>query len=173
MAKPVDIGVNTQFGTRVIRASRLKLAPELVKCLVIMAVGVLMIRIDPAGLLGLVGWLVLLFFGLVATLHAIRLVRPRALELDAQGFTLGVLLNGPARKMLWRDIDRFFVYRPPESRRKMIGYRIAPASRQDSGLEAEADGFEADAALLHEWPGSPEKMVETLNAYRRWALGTA
>lgn len=173
MAKPVDIGVNTQFGTRVIRASRLKLAPELVKSLVIMAVGVLMIRINPAGLLGLAGWLVLLFFGLGATLYVIRLVRPRALELDAQGFTFGTLFNRSPRKMLWREIDRFFVYRPPDSRSKMIGYRIAPASRQDLGLEAEADDFEADAALLDEWPGSPEKMVETLNAYRRWALGTA
>lgn len=170
MAKPVDVGVDTRVGPRTIKASRFKASLQLVMSLVFVAVGLMMVRINPVGLIGLAGWLVLLFFGPSAAILVVLLVRRRSLELDAKGFTLrGGLIRLP-RKVLWRDIEPFFLYRLPKGG-KMIGYKFVPASRKEMALER-ADSLEADDAMIDEWPRSPEKMVEDLNAYRHWALGT-
>ncbi|PVM92208.1 hypothetical protein DDF62_03395 [Caulobacter radicis] len=173
MAKPVDVGVDTRLRPRTIKASRFKALLQLAITLVFVAVAALVVWVDPVGLIGLVGWLMLLFFGLAAALPILLLVRRRSLELDADGFTLrGGSIRFP-RKVLWRDIEPLFVYRLPERGGKMIGYRFLPAARKELGLERAADGLEVDEAMLDEWTRSPEKMVEDLNAYRRWALGTA
>jgi hypothetical protein len=171
MAKPVDVSVDTRVGPRTIKASLFKASLQLVMSLVFVAVGLMIVRIDPVGLMGLAGWLVLLFSGLGAAIFVVLLVRRRSLELDAKGFTLrGGLIRFP-RKVLWRDIEPFFLYRLPKGG-KMIGYKFVPASRKEMALERAADSLEADDAMLDEWPRSPEKMVEELNAYRHWAHGT-
>jgi hypothetical protein len=172
MAKPVDVGVDTRFGSRTIKASCFKASLQLVMSLVLVAVGVMMVRIDPVGLMGLVGWPILLFSGLSAAIFVVLLLRRRSLELDARGFMLrGGLIRFP-RKVLWRDIEPFFLYRLPKGG-KMIGYKFVPASRKEMGLERAADSLEADDTMIDEWRRSPEQMVEDLNAYRHWALGTA
>lgn len=173
MAKPVDVGVDTRFGPRTITASRLKASLRLAMYLPFVAVAVLVVWVDPVGLIGLAGWLMLLLFGGAAALSILSLVRRRCIELDADGFTVrGGSIRFP-RKVLWRDIEPLFVYRLPEGGGKMIGYRFLPAARQELGLERAGDGLEVDEAMLDEWKRAPEKMVEDLNAYRRWALGTA
>jgi hypothetical protein len=172
MAKPVDVGVDTSVEPRTIKASRFKASLELVVSLVFVAVGAMMVRINPVGLMGLAGWVVLLFFGLGSAIFVMSLVSRRSLELDAKGFTLRGGLNRFPRKVLWRDIEPFFLYRLPKGS-KMIGYKFVPAVREEMALERAADNLEADDAMLDEWPGSPEKMVEDLNAYRHRALGTA
>ncbi|WP_165185151.1 hypothetical protein [Caulobacter soli] len=167
MAKPIDVGVNTRVGPRTIEASRLKLWLYLAISLVFVAIGVMMVQ-DPSA--GLKGWLVLLFFGLGVAAFVVLLVRPQVLDLDTQGFTLrGGFVRSP-KTVLWRDVERFFVYRLPRGG-KMIGYMLEPAARKDTALNRIARSFGADGALPKGWPGSPEKMVEDLNAYRLWALG--
>lgn len=167
MAKPVDVGVTTRVGPRTIEASRLKMSLYLAGSLVFVAIGVAMVR-DPST--GLKGWLALVFFALCAASFTWMLMRPQVLELDAKGFTVrGGFIRSP-KTVLWRDVERFFVYRLPKGG-KMIGYTLEPAARKDTAMARMARSFGADGALPKGWPGSAEKMVENLNAYRLWARG--
>lgn len=112
------------------------------------------------------------FFGLCSLIFAWLLIRPQRLVLDSQGFTLeGGLVRNP-KKVYWRDIDEFLVYRLPRAG-KMIGYNYKPGVRQDSALARITRKFGADAALPKGWPMSPEKMVAELNTWRLQAAGVA
>jgi hypothetical protein len=165
MAKAAEIGVTTRVGPRTIEASRAKAWLYFLGSLVFVAGGLWMVQ-DPskAG-----GWFVLLFFGACAVVFAIMLVRPQVLILDASGFMVsGGLVRSP-RKVLWRDVRGFHVYRLPKGG-KMIGYFLEPSVRKDTAMAKINRGLGADGALPKGWPGSPEKMVEDLNAYRLWAL---
>ncbi len=167
MAKPIDVGVSPRVGPRTIESSRLKASLSLLGSLVFVAIGVMMVR-DP--LVSTKGWLALLFFGVCAAAFAVLLFRPQVLILDKDGFMVsGGFVRSP-RKVLWRDVEGFFVYRLPRGG-KMIGYNLQPAARKQTALGKIARSFGADGALPKGWPGSPEKMAEDLNAYRLWALG--
>jgi hypothetical protein len=109
------------------------------------------------------------FFGLCALVFAWRLVRPQRLLLDREGFTLlGGLARSP-RKVAWRDLDGFFVYRLSRGT-KMIGYNYRPGAREVPRLARFSRPFGADGALPMGWKQSPEAMVAQLNAYRAGAL---
>lgn len=167
MGKPIDVGISTQVGPRTIEASRLKMSLYLAGSLVFFALAVWMVR-DPST--GWKGWLALGFVTLCVASFTWMLVRPQVLELDAKGFTVGGGFVRSPKKVLWRDVESFFVYKLPRGG-KMIGYNLVPAARKATALGRIARSFGADGALPKGWPGSPEKMVEDLNAYRLWALG--
>ncbi len=167
MAKPIDVGVSTRVGPRTIESSRLKASLSLLGSLVFVAIGVMMVR-DP--LVSTKGWLALVFFGVCAAAFAVLLFRPQVLILDKDGFMIsGGFVRSP-KKVLWRDVEGFFVYRLPRGG-KMIGYNLQPAARKQTALSKIARSFGADGALPKGWPGSAEKMADELNAYRLWALG--
>lgn len=167
MSKPLDVGVTTRVGPRTIEASRVKAWLYLLGSLAFVAGGLLMVRERSAGA---GGWLALLFFGACAVVFVIMLIRPLTLTLDANGFMVsGGLVRSP-RKVLWRDMQGFHIYRLPRGG-KMIGYYLEPSARKDTAMAKITRSFGGDGALPEGWPGSPEKMVEDLNAYRLWALG--
>jgi hypothetical protein len=134
--------------------------------LAFVAGGVLIVR-DPSS--GAGGWLCMTFFGLCAVVFAIQLIRPQVLTLDIDGFTLDGGLVWSPKTVLWRDVQGFFVYRLPRGG-KMIGYNWEPGAKKDTAARRLVRAFGADGALPKGWPGSPEQMVEDLNAYRLWAL---
>ena len=114
-------------------------------------------------------WLTLIFFGLGAIVFAWLLVRPQRLILDAEGFTVaGGLVRAP-RRTGWAEVDHFFVYRLSRGG-KMIGYNYAQGARPASALRDLGRRFGADGAISKGFPGSPERLVEELNAYRARAL---
>ena len=114
-------------------------------------------------------WLCGGLFGLGALVFVASLVRPQRLLLDGDGFVqFGGMTRSP-RRVAWRDVDRFFVYRLRRGG-KMIGYDLAEHARPDSYLGDMARHFGADGALPKTLPGSPESIVADLNAYRAAAL---
>lgn len=114
-------------------------------------------------------WLAGAFFGLCSVVFAFLLVRPQRLLLTPTGFTVaGGLVRSP-KQILWRDVSPLFVYRLARGG-KMIGYNFAPGARKDSTLIRVNRFAGAEGALPKGWPGSPERMVERINAYRAQAL---
>jgi len=140
MGKPVDVGVGTRLGPRTIEVSRLKISLYLVMALVFVVGGAAMTQ-DPSA--SVMGWLCVLFFGLGGAVFIMLLIRPQALDLDADGFTLrGGFVRSP-KKVLWRDVEGFFVYRLPKGG-KMIGYNLRPAARKDTVLQKLSSSLGAD-----------------------------
>lgn len=118
-------------------------------------------------------WALLVGLGLLGALSVMLvwlLIRPYRLLLDREGFTLaGGLIRFP-KKIPWREVDAFFVYRGTRGG-KRIGYNYLPGALKDSGLARLGRVLGADGALPKGWTLSPEKMVAELDAYRRQALG--
>ena len=100
------------------------------------------------------------FFGICAVVFCWLLIRPQRLTLDPEGFRMsGGLVRSPKR-IAWRSIEPFFVYRLPRGG-KMIGFNFQPEAKPNRTLEG---------SLPKLWPGSPDQLVEELNAYRKQAL---
>jgi hypothetical protein len=112
----------------------------------------------------------LFFLGSVGV--ALQLFWPLHLLLDEEGFTLkGGFIRSPKR-VLWRDVDHFFVFEysipaPLPVSVKRIAYNYKPGLRKPHLV---GDPF--DGKLPNLWPKGPEDMVDELNAYRlgdgRW-----
>jgi len=110
------------------------------------------------------------FFGLCAALFVGLLINPQRLVLDHEGFTiLGGFVRSP-KKIQWRDIDGFFVYRLPRGG-KMIGFNYKAGASPRPRLARFNRAFGAEGALPKGWPQSPEALAAQLNAYRAQALG--
>jgi len=153
-----------------VTGSRRKLLLYLFGSLVFVLGGIFMVQ-DPSADAGW-AWSSLAFFGLCALVFICLLVRPQFLLLDGEGFTVGGGLVWSPKKILWRDVQGFFVYKP--SRRvMMIGFNFEPGVRKHTPLDRFAATFGAEGALPSGWPGRPEKMVEKLNAYRQRAIAQA
>ncbi|MEW5686254.1 MAG: hypothetical protein AB1942_15165 [Pseudomonadota bacterium] len=109
------------------------------------------------------------FFGLCTVVFAWLLFRPQRLVLAPTGFMVaGGLIRSP-KQILWREVSPLFVYRIPRGG-KAIGYNFAPGARKDSALIRVNRLMGAEGGLPNGWPGSPERMVERINAYRARAL---
>ena len=105
------------------------------------------------------------FFGLCAVAFICMLVRPQRLLLDDEGFAIvGGLVRSP-KKVYWRDVGEFFVYRLPFGP-KAIGFNYKPGATRLPSLIKLNRRFGADAAFPTIWTVSPERMVEDLNAHR-------
>ncbi len=107
---------------------------------------------------------VLAFFGLCAVVFAAVLIRPERLVLDDEGFTRRGGIVWSPKKIYWRDVDRFFVYRAAWGV-KMVGFNYKPGARDVPSTAKLNRLFGAEGALSTFWARSPEKMVEELNAY--------
>lgn len=105
------------------------------------------------------------FFGLCAAVFAWRLISPQRLRLDDEGFTVLVGFAKSPRKIYWRDIDRFFIYRLPRGV-EMIGFNYRPDARDVSPMVRISRQLGADGWLPKGWTLSPAQMVDMLNAYR-------
>ncbi|MGR4863388.1 hypothetical protein [Caulobacter sp. LARHSG274] len=159
-----DISVPERSTT--ITGSRGKSLLSLAVSLGFVAIGVFLFR-DPRQMT--IAWLCTGFFGLGAAMFAWLLVHPHTLVLDERGFTLsGGLVRAP-KTTSWRDVEGFFTYRLPRGG-KMVGYNFAPGVRKDTVMAKIVRGLAADRVLPKGWPQSPDKMAETLNAYRAQAL---
>lgn len=114
-------------------------------------------------------WFAGAFFGLCSVVFAFLLIRPQRLLLAPTGFTVtGGLVRSP-KQVLWHDVNPLFVFRLGRGG-KMIGYNFAPGARKDSTLIRVNRFVGAEGALPQGWPGSPDRMVERINAYRALAL---
>jgi hypothetical protein len=164
MATGQDISVPAR--STIITSSRGKTLAYLAVSLIFVAMGAFMLG-DPSQ--ATMAWLCIVFFGLGVVAFIWLLIRPQTLTLDAEGFTLGGGMVRSPKTIPWRDVQGFFVYKLPKGG-KMIGYNFAPGARKDTTIARLARGFGADGALPRAWPQSPEKMAETLNAYRARAL---
>ena len=167
MATAQDINVPARSTT--ITSSRGKTLLYLATSVVFVAMGVFMLG-DPSHTT--MAWLCILFFGLGVAAFVWLLIRPQTLTLDETGFTLGGGMVRSPLTIAWRDVQGFFVYKLPKGG-KMIGYNFTPGARKDTAIAKLARGLGADGALPRAWPQSPEKMAETLNAYRARALARA
>jgi hypothetical protein len=105
------------------------------------------------------------FFGLCALAFMGLLVRPQSLRLDPEGFTVGGGLNWRPRKILWHDVERFFVYTVGRGT-KMVGYNYKPGVRPERAISFNARAFGADGAIPKAFPWSPQRMADELNSYR-------
>ncbi|KAF0214131.1 MAG: hypothetical protein FD139_2585 [Methylocystaceae bacterium] len=96
------------------------------------------------------------------------LMHPAALDLYSEGFTLAARWTLAPKKVAWRDIDQFFVYKDKMS--KTVVYNFAPGKAPGSLITNlnRTHGFEGWLPLG--WRLTPEEMVERLNAYRARAL---
>jgi hypothetical protein len=110
------------------------------------------------------------FFGLCAVVFCWLLIRPQRLALDPEGFTVrGGFVRSPKR-IPWRSIDPFFVYRLPRGG-KMIAFNFRPGAKPHHTLLMKLNRrLGAEGSLPKLWPGSPDQLVEELNAYRERAL---
>jgi hypothetical protein len=97
--------------------------------------------------------------------------------LDADGFTLsgGLMRPSKARKIHWRDVDPFFLYRIPGYRGlpgpKAIGMNFTPQAPERTRLARfNRNKFGVDGSLPGLWSAGPEKMIAELNDYRERAL---
>jgi hypothetical protein len=164
MASWRDISVPERFTT--IKGSPGKTLLYLACSLGFVTIGLFLFR-DPGQTT--IAWLCTGFFGLCSATLAWLLIHPHTLTLDESGFTLsGGLVRAP-KTTAWRDVEGFFVYRLPKGG-KMIGYNFAPGVRKDTVMAKIVRGLAADGVLPKGWPQSPDKMAETLNAYRARAL---
>lgn len=121
---------------------------------------------------GYKSWLGGAFFGLCSVVFAFLLIRPQRLLLAPTGFTVaGGLIRSP-KQILWRDVSPLFVYHLAKGG-KMIGYNFTPGARKESTVTRVNRFVGAEGALPKGWPGSPERMVERINAYRAQALAEA
>ena len=117
-------------------------------------------------------WFGLLFFGLCSIVFLGMIIRPMSLLLDGEGFTLsGGLIRSP-KKVRWKDIGEFYVYRVPRSG-TMVGYNFRPGARPESVMLELNRKLGAEAALPSGWPMSAEQMVDELNAFRAQALSAS
>jgi hypothetical protein len=110
------------------------------------------------------------FFGLCAVVFCWLLIRPQRLTLDREGFTVrGGFVRSPKR-IPWRSIDPFFVYRLPRGG-KMIGFNFRPGAEPRHTLLRKLNRrLGAEGSLPKLWPVPPDQLVEELNAYRQRAL---
>jgi hypothetical protein len=152
---------------RIIKGSRGKSSLYLVGSLIFVLIGSQMVEDAKAN--NGVGWLCITFFSLCTLVSAWLIIRPQVLLLDGEGFSLDGGLVRSAKKIGWRDVQGFFVYRLPRGG-KMIGYNYDPTAGNDSWLIGINRGFGAEGALPKGWSGSPERMAEELNDYRQQAL---
>lgn len=115
------------------------------------------------------------FFGLGAVVFTCLLVRPQRLTLDQEGFCLsgGLMLPSRVKKIPWRDVKEFFVWRSGRGN-KMIGLNFQPdASERSKFVRFSRTAFGADGALPGLWLGGVENVVEELNDYRARARALA
>ena len=150
-----------------ILSSRLKYALYLAGSLAFVAIGLLLPRHEDPEAWKLDAGVV--FFGLCSTIFIWLLIRPQRLTLDEEGFTLSGGLVRTPKKVRWRDVDEFFVYRLPKGG-KLIGYNYRLNSCAASPMTKFNRQFGADAALPKGWAIPPEIMADELNTYRRQAL---
>jgi hypothetical protein len=154
--------------TREYRSSRVKAALYLLLSIGFVSLGFLPSSTRPGGW---ALWLAVGFFALGIPVFATLLIRPQRLLLDRSGFTVtGGLIRKPSTTR-WQDMEGFFVYRLPKGG-KMIGYNYSPDAPDVSSLVKVSRRFGADAALPKGWPGSPDVMVDELNAFRERALAS-
>jgi hypothetical protein len=114
--------------------------------------------------------LALVFFGPCVAVFAWMLIRPSRLLLDDEGFMVLGGFTRSRKKIYWRDIDKFFIYRLPRGI-KAIGYNYKPSARKASTVNDLARSLGADGTLPKGWTRSPDKIVEELNGYRLRAAG--
>jgi hypothetical protein len=110
-------------------------------------------------------WLCIILFGFGAFAALVLLARPQRLSLDDEGFVVSGGFVRKAKKVLWKDVGPFFVYRLPRGG-KMIGYNLKPSAPEKSLLTSINGVLGAQAALPRLWRGKPETMVAELNAFR-------
>ncbi|MEZ2331419.1 STM3941 family protein [Mesorhizobium sp. RCC_202] len=152
----------------VIRGSRGKALLLLFGCVVFILAGILTLRNHP-GDGHVITWIGIIFFGLGVPISASLVIRPQTLALDRDGFILdGGLLARP-KKVAWREIKGFHVWRP-RKRSKSVGYNFEPGARKETALMRVNRGLGAEDCLPGGWQYSPDKMVEILNSYRLQAL---
>jgi hypothetical protein len=157
--------------TKQIQQSRLKTTIAFLGSSAFVAIAVLLPR--EAGQSNDWRWWCGAFFGLCTAVFCWLLIRPQRLTLDQQGFTVGGGLVRSPKKILWRNIDPFFVYRLPRGG-KMIAYNYKQGAERPRTLLMKLNGrLGAEGSLPRLWPGSPDHLVEELNAYRQQALGGA
>ena len=113
-----------------------------------------------------------LFFGFCALVFLWLLIRPHRIVVDSEGFAMvGGLVFSP-KKTLWRDAEPFFVCRLA-NRRKVVGFNYRSGARDSSPLlKFNRRSAGADGALPILPRGSPEELVDQLNAYRERALAS-
>jgi hypothetical protein len=164
-----QLQIGKPMKTREIHSSRLKTSLFLCLSVGLVALCVLGFGRPNQNVVGL-GFLATVF-GLGAVAMAYILIRPLRLILDEEGFTLaGGLFRAP-KKILWRDIDHFFVLDlsadPFIQGVKAIAFNYKPGVPKNSVI-----GNRSDGRLPGFWPKGTEDMVDELNAYRlgdgRW-----
>ena len=112
------------------------------------------------------GW----FFGLCALVAAVLFLRPRALTLDEEGFSIsGGLIRTP-RKTAWKDVTGFFPISPAAGS-SIVGFNYsADAASKPRGTWVAKHLSGADAGISGGWSCSTVDLARQLNAYRDRAL---
>jgi len=147
--------------------SRRKTLGYLAICIVFVAIGVIVLPNHRRG--DYKYWVLVCavaFFGLGSVRFAWLLVFPQQLLLDPDGFSLFGGFARKPRKILWKDIDSFFIVRV--GRGELIGFSYVVGKRPKALLSKTG---QVQGVLPRSWALSSQQMVDRLNVYRRRALG--
>ena len=110
------------------------------------------------------------FFGLGVLLFSWLLIRPQRLTLDKEGFAVSGGLARWPKKIPWRSIEPFFLYQLPRGGKVIAFIFQAGADVHRTLLMKLNAKLGADGSLPRLWPGSPDDLVDELNAYRQGAI---
>ena len=91
--------------TFVLKGSRKKFGVMLLITLPLLAGGVFLVREEPSGFMG---WTVVLFFGLCASIFVLQIIKPGTLVLNETGFEQTMMGRKTANR--WDEVSEFGIY---------------------------------------------------------------
>lgn len=117
-------------------------------------------------------WAGLLLFGFGIPVFAAMIVRPQRLLLDATGFEMLGGVRFRRNKVLWAEVDRFFLYSAGRAG-KQIGFNYKPEVNRLGRMRPINRAFGAEGVLPNMWDMKPDAVVQLLNEYRMRAEAEA
>jgi hypothetical protein len=113
-------------------------------------------------------WLGLVFWPLRCAVAGLRTARPPRLEMAFEGFTF-VSSLGNTKRVLWRDVDEFFVWRSDRGG-EAVAYSLRPDAQPGTVLGMVNRTAGMDGSLPNVWSVSADELVFELESMRQAAL---
>ena len=153
--------------TLVLKGSRKKFGVMLLITLPLLAGGVFLVREEPSGFMG---WAVVLFFGLCASIFVFQIIKPGTLVLNETGFEQTMM--GRKTSNRWDEVSEFGIYAIKSSfvtASKFVCFdRYADEGKKMTELNRTLVG--ATAQLADTFGMKAEALAELMNAFRNRAL---
>lgn len=110
-------------------------------------------------------WLSVVMWSLCCIIFIWQFAKPSRIVLDSEGFTWFGGFRRP-QKVLWRDVDEFFVWQPALGA-KAIAYRLRPEARLRTRSAWLGRKLGVDGSLPDTWRIPANDVAAKLNAFRQ------